>query len=115
MQSRWVDRDAKEAVDRCAEAGIAPDLALRIYTTRLLGDDPALVLHGGGNTSMKTRMHDLVGDDVEVMCIKATGHDMATIGPAGMPAVRLDPLRKLRERDTLTDDDMARLQRASLI
>ena len=54
MQSRWVDRDAKAAVDRYAASGIAPDLALRIYTTRLLGSDPALVLHGGGNTSLKT-------------------------------------------------------------
>ena len=50
MQSRWVDRDAKAAVDRYARIGIAPDLALRVYTTRLLGGDPALVLHGGGNT-----------------------------------------------------------------
>ena len=115
MQSRWVDRDAKEAVDRCAKAGIAPDLALRIYTTRLLGGDPALVLHGGGNTSMKTRMLDLVGDEVEVLCIKGTGSDMAKAEPAGMPAVRLDPLLKLRDRETLSDDDMARVQRANLI
>ena len=54
MRSRWVDRDAKAAVDRYATSGIAPDVALRIYTTRLLGSDPALVLHGGGNTSLKT-------------------------------------------------------------
>ena len=59
MQSRWVDRDAKAAVDRYAAAGISPELALRVYTTRLLGGDPKLVLHGGGNTSVKTRMPDL--------------------------------------------------------
>ena len=115
MQSRWVDRDAKAAVDRYAAAGVAPDLALRVYTTRLLGGDPALVLHGGGNTSVKTRMRDLAGDEVEVLCVKGTGADMATIEPAGMPAVRLAPLRKLRALDDLSDEDMARVQRANLI
>ncbi len=115
MQSRWVDRDAKAAVDRYAQSGIAPELALRVYTTRLLGGDPALVLHGGGNTSLKTRMRDLAGDEVEVLCVKGTGSDMAAIEPSGMVAVRLDPLRKLRARDDLSDDDMARVQRAYLI
>ena len=115
MQSRWVDRDAKATVDRCAKTGVAPELALRVYTTRLLGGDPKLVLHGGGNTSVKTRMSDLGGDEVEVLCVKGTGASMATIEPAGMPAVRLAPLRKLRELDELSDDDMARVQRAHMI
>src|SRR4029079_15143237 len=94
MQSRWVDRDAKAAVDRYASIGIAPDLALRVYTTRLLGGDPALVLHGGGHTSLKTRMRDLAGDEVEVLCVKGTGADMAAIEPAGMVAVRVWALDK---------------------
>jgi rhamnose utilization protein RhaD (predicted bifunctional aldolase and dehydrogenase)/NAD(P)-dependent dehydrogenase (short-subunit alcohol dehydrogenase family) len=115
MQSRWVDRDARATVDRYAKAGIASELALRVYSTRLLGSDPSLVLHGGGNTSLKMRMRDLVGDDVDVMCIKGTGADMATIEPAGMPAVRLSMLRKLRTLDDLSDEDMVRVQRASLI
>ena len=115
MQSRWVDREAKAAVDRYATSGIAPDLAERIYTTRLLGSDPALVLHGGGNTSLKTRMRDLAGDEVEVLVVKGTGADMAAIEPNGMVAVRLDPLKKLRARHDLPDEDMARVQRAWLI
>jgi rhamnose utilization protein RhaD (predicted bifunctional aldolase and dehydrogenase)/NAD(P)-dependent dehydrogenase (short-subunit alcohol dehydrogenase family) len=115
MQSRWVDRDARATVDRYAGKGVAADLALRIYTTRLLGSDPALVLHGGGNTSLKTRMRDLAGDEVEVMRVKATGADMGTIGPEGMPAVRLDLLRRLRAREALSDEDMLRVQRASLL
>ena len=115
MQSRWVDRDAKAAVDRYRASGVAPELALRVYTTRLLGDDPKLVLHGGGNTSVKTRMRDLAGDEIDVMCIKGTGADMATIEPAGMPAVRLDMLRKLRALNELSDEDMLRVQRASLL
>ena len=115
MQSRWVDRDAKATVDRCAAAGVASELALRLYTTRLLGSDAALVLHGGGNTSVKTKMRDLAGDEVEVLCIKATGGNMATIEPAGMVAVRLAPLQRLRTLDDLSDDDMARVQRAHLL
>ncbi len=115
MQSRWNDRDAGEAVDRYAKAGVDRDLALRVYTTRLLGADPKLVLHGGGNTSVKTRMRDLNGEETDVLCVKGSGWDMATIEPAGLPAVRLDPLRKLRTRESLSDEDMVKLQRANLI
>jgi len=115
MQSRWVDRDAKAAVDRFAAAGIASDVAQRIYTTRLLGGDPALVLHGGGNTSVKTTMRDLAGDAADVLCVKATGGNMGTIEPGGMAAVRLQPLQRLRTLDDLSDDDMARVQRGHLL
>ena len=115
MKSAWVDRDAEAAVDRYASKGIARDLALRVYTTRLLGQDPKLVLHGGGNTSVKTRTTDLNGDETEVLCVKGSGWDMGTIEPPGLPAVRLGPLQKLRARDALTDEDMVRLQRANLI
>jgi rhamnose utilization protein RhaD (predicted bifunctional aldolase and dehydrogenase)/NAD(P)-dependent dehydrogenase (short-subunit alcohol dehydrogenase family) len=115
MKSGWVERDAQEAVDRYAKAGINADLALRVYTTRLLGRDPKLVLHGGGNTSVKTTVRDLLGEDAAVLCVKGSGWDMATIEPAGMPAVRLDNLRKMRAREAMPDDEMVRLQRASLI
>lgn len=115
MKSAWVEREAQEAVDRYGRAGIRPDLALRIYTTQLLGRDPKLVLHGGGNTSLKTRTKDLNGDDTAVLCVKGSGWDMATIDAAGMPAVRLDALLRLRAREALPDDDMVRVQRANLI
>jgi rhamnose utilization protein RhaD (predicted bifunctional aldolase and dehydrogenase)/NAD(P)-dependent dehydrogenase (short-subunit alcohol dehydrogenase family) len=113
MQSAWSDRDADAAVARYA--GLGRDLALRVYTTRLLGQDPRLVLHGGGNTSVKTRLVDLNGEDVDVLCVKGSGWDMGTIEPAGLPAVRLPPLLKLRPRETLSDEEMVRLQRANLI
>jgi rhamnose utilization protein RhaD (predicted bifunctional aldolase and dehydrogenase)/NAD(P)-dependent dehydrogenase (short-subunit alcohol dehydrogenase family) len=113
MQSAWIDRDAEAAVARYQNLG--RDLALRVYTTRLLGQDPRLVLHGGGNTSVKTRAADLNGEDVEVLCVKGSGWDMGAIEPAGLPAVRLKPLLKLRERETLSDEEMVRLQRANLI
>jgi rhamnose utilization protein RhaD (predicted bifunctional aldolase and dehydrogenase)/NAD(P)-dependent dehydrogenase (short-subunit alcohol dehydrogenase family) len=115
MKSAWVDRDAQDAVAHYGKAGIAPDLALRIYTTRLLGRDPQLVLHGGGNTSVKTRLADLNGEDADVLCVKGSGWDMGIIEAPGLPAVRLGPLRKARAREALSDEDMVRLQRANLI
>jgi len=115
MKSAWAEREADAAVDHYGKTGIARDLALRVYTTRLLGRDPKLVLHGGGNTSLKTRARDLSGEETEVLCVKGTGWDMSAIEPAGMPAVRLTPLRKLRALDALSDEDMARVQRAHLI
>src|SRR5215475_793665 len=115
MQNRWVDADAEAMVARYGEAGIGRDLALRVYTTRLLGGDPKLVLHGGGNTSVKTRVVDLGGIETDVLCVKGSGWDMATIEPPGLPAVLLDPLKQLRSREVLTDEDMVRVQRANLI
>src|SRR5262245_43011041 len=115
MKSRWVDSDAQAAVDHYARLGIGNDVALRVYTPRLLGQDPQLVLHGGGNTSVKTRMPDLVGEETEVLYVKGSGADMGTIEPAALPAVRLAPLRKLRALDTLADDELVRIQRANLI
>lgn len=113
MQSAWIDRDADAAVARYENLGC--DVALRVYTTRLLGQDPRLVLHGGGNTSVKTRLADLNGDTVDVLCVKGSGWDMGSIEPAGLPAVRLAPLIKLRAREKLSDEEMVRLQRANLI
>jgi rhamnose utilization protein RhaD (predicted bifunctional aldolase and dehydrogenase)/NAD(P)-dependent dehydrogenase (short-subunit alcohol dehydrogenase family) len=115
VQSRWRESDAEALVGRYAELGVAGDLALRVYSTRLLGGDPKLVLHGGGNTSLKTRMPDLLGEEVDVLCVKGSGWDMANIEPAGLPAVRLENLRKLRARDELSDEDMVRVQRANLL
>jgi len=115
MKSGWVDRDAEAIIAEGAKSGIDRDLALRIYTTRLLGRDPKLVLHGGGNTSLKEVMRDRLGADVEVLRVKATGGDMAMIDLAGLPAVRLAPLRKLRALGEIGDDELVGIERASLI
>ncbi|NWH07763.1 MAG: bifunctional aldolase/short-chain dehydrogenase [Alphaproteobacteria bacterium] len=115
MKSLWSDADAKDFVSRYAPKGIAEDLALRVYTTRLLGGDPRLVLHGGGNTSVKTRMTDILGDSVEVICIKGSGWDMGQIEPAGLPAVRLSPLRRLLSLPAMSDEEMVNYQRVNLL
>src|SRR5256714_5843090 len=115
MKSRWSDSEAQDFVNRYTGQGMGEDLALRVYTTRLLGGDPKLVLHGGGNTSVKTRMRDLLGDAVDVIPIKGSGWDMGNIEPAGLPAVRLAPLRRLRTLYKLSDEDMVNFQRVNLL
>ncbi len=115
MQSKWSDAEAKDFAARYAPKGVNEDLAVRTYTTRLLGSDPKMVLHGGGNTSVKTTVKDQLGEDVDVICIKGSGWDMGVIEPAGLPAVRLAPLRKLRKLDKLSDEDMVNYQRINLL
>src|SRR6201996_3375149 len=115
MKSKWNGEEAEGFVRRYEQQGVNRDIALRVYTSRLLGQDPLLVLHGGGNTSVKTRVTDLAGDEVDALCVKGSGWDMGDIEPAGLPAVRMQPLLKLRARDKLSDEDMVRYQRAYLL
>ena len=115
MKSLWNSKHARVAVRRYGCDDVPADLALRIYSTRLLGCEPKLVLHGGGNTSLKTSVKDMVGDEWRVLCVKGSGWDMATIEPPGMPAVKLAPLLKARAFGALSDEDMVKLQRANLI
>jgi rhamnulose-1-phosphate aldolase/alcohol dehydrogenase len=115
MKSQWSGTEAESFISRYEPKGIGADLALRVYTTRLLGSDPALVLHGGGNTSVKMQATDLLGDKVDVLCVKGSGWDMGAIEPAGLPAVRLEPLRRLRALGKLSDEDMVNYQRINLL
>ena len=94
MKSQWNDSAAREMVEAYAAKGVGEDIALRVYTTRLLGRDPLLVLHGGGNTSVKTRATDDLGEEHEVIAVKGSGADMADIEPWGLPAVKLEPLQE---------------------
>ncbi len=115
MKSLWSDAEAQAFIARYADKGVNADLALRVYTTRLLGGDPRLVLHGGGNTSVKTYARDVLGDSLEVLCIKGSGWDMGNIEPAGLPAVKLAPLRRLMGLEKLSDEDMVNFQRLNLL
>lgn len=105
MQNRWRDDEAKQfSTQYGPECG--EDLALRIYTSRLLGADDSLVLHGGGNTSVKSTHTNLLGQQVSAIYIKASGRDMAAIEPEGFPGLELDHLRKLRALPSLSDESM---------
>jgi rhamnose utilization protein RhaD (predicted bifunctional aldolase and dehydrogenase) len=115
MKSKWSDEDAERYVARYAQQGVSADIALRVYTSRLLGRDPALVLHGGGNTSVKTTVPDALGRATDVLCVKGSGWDMAEIEPAGLPAVRLAPIAELRDLAKLSDEDMVNIQRCNLL
>jgi rhamnose utilization protein RhaD (predicted bifunctional aldolase and dehydrogenase)/NAD(P)-dependent dehydrogenase (short-subunit alcohol dehydrogenase family) len=115
MKSQWNDAAAQELVAAYGAKGVGPDIALRVYTTRLLGRDPLLVLHGGGNTSVKTRASDDLGVEHEVIAVKGSGADMADIEPWGLPAVKLGPLRELRALDELSDEAMVNVQRLNLL
>ena len=106
MKSRWNDAEAAQYKD---------DLGLRVYTSRLLGSDPALVLHGGGNTSVKSTVTDLLGEKVEVLYVKGSGWDLGTIEAPGFPAVRMDHLKKLRALEKLADADMVNTQKTHML
>ena len=106
MKSLWRDDEA---------ALYSDPLSLRAYTSRLLGREPSLVLHGGGNTSVKTIVRDVLGDDIDTLYVKGSGRDLATIETGDFAPVRLDALRRLAELPTLNDTDMVRAQRSSML
>lgn len=115
MKNLWSDKDAKSYVKTYAKQGVNEDLALRVYTTRLLGREPRLVLHGGGNTSVKTVVKDILGDPTDVLCVKGSGWDMGEIEPAGLPAVRMEPLLRMAKFKKLSDEEMVNAQRVNLL
>src|ERR1700736_1424762 len=111
IQNLWSDVDAPEYVARYND----PDIGLRIYTSRLLGQERRLVLHGGGNTSVKTTQLDLFGTETAVLRVKGSGWDLATIESVGLPAVRLAPLLKLEQLQELPDEAMVNYLRGCLL
>lgn len=107
MKSAWNDDEAR----LCTEDPVTT----RVYTSRLLGREPALVLHGGGNTSVKVREKDFFDRDVDVLYVKGSGWDLASLEAPGLSPVRLDVLLDLADLPELTDSDMVRVQRTGLL
>ena len=97
MKSLWSDAEA---------AQFTGALGPRVYTSRLLGRDKSLVLHGGGNTSVKLREKNLFGEDEDVLYVKGSGWDLETIEPAGFTPVTLDYVRRLAALPSLSDPQM---------
>ncbi len=107
MKSLWDDQKA---------AALASDpLALRVYSSRLLGGDPTLVLHGGGNTSVKTTVKDFFGDEEDILYVKGSGWDLGTIEAPGFAPVRLSVPLRMAERETISDTDMVKNLRAAML
>jgi len=106
MRNRWSEDEACSFIERYGPRWGA-ELALRTYSSRLLGADPDLVLHGGGNTSVKAPWTNVLGEKVPAIFVKASGQDMAAIEPQGHLPLDLAYLRKLGALDELSDEAMA--------
>lgn len=115
IANRWNDAEALGLQDKAGRDPSARELALRVYTSRIIGQDPDLVMHGGGNTSLKAQAVDVFGDTVDVIHIKGSGWDLETIAAEGLPAVRMAPLDRLRDLPALSDEAMVNVQRANLL
>ncbi len=113
MKNRWNEREARAFLARHKSYG--SPLALRTYTARLIGQDPNLVLHGGGNTSVKTVQRLPTSEAVRVLCVKGSGWDLDTIEPQGHPAVKMEALEPLRSLATLSDEAMVNILRANML
>ena len=113
MRNQWDEYQAKATVAQYKD--VSEDIALRVYTSRLIGADPSLVLHGGGNTSVKSVTTNTIGEEVNVLYVKGSGWDLDTLEPPGLPGVQLDHLVKLRKLDCLNDEDMVNEQRTHLL
>ncbi len=115
MKNNWSKNFANKYIKKYKKLGFSKDLALRVYTTHLLGRNKELVLHGGGNTSVKTTIKDIDGKKYSVLCVKGSGWNMADIEPEGLPAVKLEPLLGLKKKKYLSDEDMVNFQKKNLI
>ena len=104
MKNLFDQREAEEFVKRFPSLPRA--LALRLYTSRLIGRDPSLVLHGGGNTSVKLKIKNILGEERDVLYVKGSGADLATLGPEGLVGLELQELQKLKSLENLSDEEM---------
>ncbi len=113
MQNRWSEDEAREYVVRYSERWGEP-LARRTYSSRLLGVEKSLVLHGGGNTSVKDTLTNVLGETVPVIFVKASGRDLAAMEPEGHPALDLEYLRRLRALPDIADEALVNELRTHL-
>ena len=115
IKNNYNSSEAKSYIDQAGKDLADQELALRVYTSRIIGQNPDLVMHGGGNTSVKVERKDLFGNTKQVIHVKGSGWDLDTIQAPGLPGLWLDPLRELRNLDKMSDEDMVNIQRANLL
>ena len=116
MIENWYE-DVEAANYRAAAGNNSADQELgeRVYTSRLIGQNPDLLMHGGGNTSVKVQRADLFGKIRDVLHVKGSGWDLDVIEAPGLPGVWLEPLTRLRGLDSLSDESMVNYQRSNLL
>ena len=106
MKLRWSYEDETSTVRSCIRKGASVPLAKCIYASRLFGASKDLVLHGGGNTSVKTRAKNIFDQPINGLFIKGSGKDLSAIDIDGFTGLDLDSLKKLESLDDIEDDQM---------
>tara|TARA_B100000287_G_scaffold435261_1_gene502710 strand:- start:1653 stop:3626 length:1974 start_codon:yes stop_codon:yes gene_type:complete len=107
MKNIWQDKEAKKFS--------GTNLGLRVYSSRLLGKNPELVLHGGGNTSVKGYYKNIFGEKIETLFIKGSGWDLISIEEDGFAPVDLNQLIRLANLHQLTDSQMVMQQKIATL
>ncbi len=115
MRSKWNDKEANLFIKKYKKKGISKELTLRIYSTRLLGNDPKMVLHGGGNTSLKLYTKNSFGKKEDIIFVKGSGKDMSNIDVDGFPALELSNLIKLKKIKRMNDFQMVNYQKKYML
>ena len=115
IKDLYKNKEAKQWREIHGDLEADKDLGERVYTSRLIGFNPDLVMHGGGNTSVKVDRNNIYGETERVLHIKGSGWDLDTLQAPGLPGVRLDPLCKLRQLRNLSDEEMVNIQRNNLL
>ncbi|SVE57872.1 uncharacterized protein METZ01_LOCUS510726, partial [marine metagenome] len=115
MESKWNNREANSLIKKYKKIGVHKELALRIYTTQLLGSDPTVVLHGGGNTSLKLILKNTFNKKENIIYVKGSGKDMSNIEVDGFPSLELDNLIKLKKYKKLNDFQMVNYQKKYML
>jgi rhamnose utilization protein RhaD (predicted bifunctional aldolase and dehydrogenase)/NAD(P)-dependent dehydrogenase (short-subunit alcohol dehydrogenase family) len=106
MENRWSDSQATQFIGKYGTQ-LGRDLALGLYAASLIGAEENLVLHGGGNSSVKTAYTNLLGEQIDAIYVKASGYSMAHMEPDGYVGLDLNYLKKLRALSELSDIEMA--------
>jgi rhamnose utilization protein RhaD (predicted bifunctional aldolase and dehydrogenase)/NAD(P)-dependent dehydrogenase (short-subunit alcohol dehydrogenase family) len=115
MENRWHEPDLEALVKAYAPQDVNRDVVELVYASRLLGRNPQLVLHGGGNTSVKTTMADVTGQSIDVVCVKGSGWDLGDIEPEGLPPLNLKVLCEVARVESLSDEAMVNALRCNLL
>ncbi len=106
MKNLWDPKEASQFEENT--------LQMRVYSSRLLGQNSDLVLHGGGNTSVKVREINVFGEEEDILYVKGSGNNLATIETYGFTPLRLKTLLKLAELENISDAEMVRQQQMAM-